>query len=76
MAQGRPAEPVRLYTDDDARLPVRLKKVLQERIDSVSEAVLTGQLSDRDYRYQAGQLQGLRDALSVCEIISKELSGT
>ena len=70
-----PQEPVRLYADDDARLPVRLSKVLQNRIDGLSETVLDGQLSEKDYRSFTGQIIGLRHALSECEKIGNELDG-
>ncbi len=74
MAQGN-ATPVRIYADDDARLPRLLGKVLQDRIEGLSEAVLNGQLNERDYSFYTGQIAGLRLALSECEIISKGLSG-
>ena len=60
-------EPVRLYAEDDARLPRLLGKVLQDRIDGLSEAVLNGQLNEQDYRFYTGQITGLRLALSECE---------
>jgi hypothetical protein len=77
MAPARPsqAEPVRFYADDDARLPVRLSKILQDRIDGLSESVLSGQLSKKDYRFSTGQITAFKEALSECQRIGKELNG-
>ena len=75
MALANKAEPVRMYSDDDARLPVRLSKVLQDRIESLSETVLDGQLNEKDYRFFTGQIFGLRQALSECDRIATELNG-
>lgn len=68
--------PVRIYSEDDERLPVRLSNVLQDRIASMSELVIAGHLSEGDYRSRTGHIAGLREALSECERIGKELSGS
>lgn len=70
------ATPVRIYSEDDVRLPARLNRILQDRIDAISQYILTGQLSERDYRFCAGKLEGLREALSDSSQIGKELSGS
>lgn len=70
------SDPVRVYAEDDARLPVRLSKVLQDRIASMSELVIAGHLSEGDYRSRTGHIAGLREALTECERIGKELSGS
>jgi hypothetical protein len=76
MALVRPGtEPLRLYAEDDARLPRRLDKTLRDKIETLSESVLNGQLNERDYRFFTGQITGLREALSECERIAKELGG-
>lgn len=75
MALGKPSEPVRIYAEDDARLPRRLDKAISDRIAALSETVLAGQLSERDYRSFTGQIEGLKFALSECENISMELTG-
>jgi len=73
MALGKPSEPVRLYVEDDARMPRRLSAWIKQRIDDISETVLTGQLLEKEYRFMTGQIAGLREALSECEEIAKEL---
>lgn len=75
MALGKQSEPVRIYSDDDARLPMRLSKVLRDRIEALSEAVLNGQLTEREYRFSTGRIAGLREALSEAEQIGKDLNG-
>lgn len=74
MALGN-QEPVRLYAEDDARLPKHLARVIQDRIDGLSESVLSGQLTELNYRSTTGQITGLKFALSECERIVKDLSG-
>lgn len=71
---GKSAEPIRFYAEDDARLPGRLISVLADRIAALSETVLNGQLSELDYRFSTGQISGLREALSECVRIGKELN--
>lgn len=68
-------EPVRLYAEDDIRLPRMLAKVLKDRINDLSGVVLQGQLDDRDYSFYTGHILGLREALQECERIDKELIG-
>jgi len=75
MALGKPSDPVRIYADDDVRLPRRLSAFLQGRIDALSEEVLNGQMAEKEYRYYTGQIAGLREALSECDRLGKELSG-
>ena len=70
-----PNEPLRMYAEDDARLPRYLAKVLQDRIDGLSETVLSGQLSEKDYRFSTGQITAFKEALSECERIGRELNG-
>jgi len=68
-------EPVRLYAEDDIRLPRVLAKFLKDRINDISIAVLQGQLTDQNYRFCTGQISGLREALQECERIDNELTG-
>jgi hypothetical protein len=67
------AEPVRIYADDDVRLPRRLSKFLQERIDSYSKTVLQGGCTPELYKELTGKIAGLSEALRECESISKEI---
>ena len=67
--------PVRIYAEDDARLPAMLSQFLQKRIDGMSELVLAGHLSEGDYRSRTGHIAGLREALTECRRIGEELSG-
>jgi hypothetical protein len=68
-------EPIRFYAEEDARLPSRLISILADRIAALSETVLNGQLSELDYRFSTGQISGLREALSECVRLGKELNG-
>lgn len=73
MARGNES-PVRLYAEDDVRLPRRLATYLKERIESLSVTVLQGQLSHDEYKDFTGQIRGLKAALQECESIAEELS--
>lgn len=76
MAQGN-AEPVRLYVDEDRRLPVRLKTVLEREIAAHTETLTKGN-AVKDYAaYQriVGKIDGLKFALEECANINKDLSG-
>ena len=75
MAVMPQKEPIRLYAEDDARLPRRLATSLTDRIATLSETVLNGQLDEKQYRQFTGELNGLKFALSECERIDTELSG-
>lgn len=75
MPRAESTQPVRLYVEDDIRLPRRLSTFLKERIDDFSVTVLDGQLSPEDYKFYAGRIAGLRSALEECERIAKEISG-
>lgn len=67
------AEPVRIYADDDSRLPRRLSAILQDKIDRYSVTVIEGQLSFERYKQLTGQITGLKEALRECEEMSKTL---
>lgn len=66
-------EPVRIYADDDSRLPRRLSAILQDKIDRYSVTVIEGQLSFERYKQLTGQITGLKEALRECEEMSKTL---
>lgn len=66
--------PVRLYVDDDSRLPRRLSTFLKGQIENLSLTVLQGQLSHDDYKDFTGQIRGLNTALEECERITKEIT--
>lgn len=68
-----PAEsPVRLYAEEDYRLPRRLSAFLRERIEDLSAIVLQGQLSRDDYKEYTGRITGMKTALEECERIEKD----
>lgn len=75
MPRAESTQPVRLYVEDDVRLPRRLSTFLEEQIESYSVTVLDGQLSPENYKFYAGQIAGLRSALEECERIAKEIAG-
>lgn len=66
-------EPVRIHVSDDVRLPRRLAKFLQDRIDSYSKTVLQGGCTPELYKELTGKIAGLSEALRECEEISKEI---
>lgn len=67
------SDPVRLYAEDDIRVPRRMVAVLREKIDGYTDTVMAGHLSIEAYNYLAGSVAGLREALQVAEDIAKEL---
>ena len=67
------ADPVRIHVDDDVRLPRRLRKFLQERIDGYSKTVLQGNCTHELYKELTGKIAGLTEALRKCDEISKEI---
>jgi len=66
--------PVRMYVDDDVRLPRRLSTFLKERIDNLSVSVLQGELKADDYRSLTGMIRGFQIALDECERITEEIA--
>ena len=75
MPRAEATQPVRLYVEEDIRLPRRLSTFLKEQIENLSVTVLHGQLSPDDYRFYTGQIAGLRSALEGCERIAEEIAG-
>ena len=73
MALGKTPTPVRLYVDDDARLPKRLAHLLQDRIDSLTDTIVGGNMPFEKYNELTGWVRGLREALQMAEDLSKEL---
>jgi hypothetical protein len=69
-----PAEPIRLYTSDDARLPRRVSAALAERIAGYSDTILQGNLEPARYNELVGIVKGLKEALQICDDAAKELS--
>lgn len=71
------AEPVRIYAEEDRRLPRRLAKVLQDQIDNETEA-LVAELDKtfEDVKRRQGYIAGLRWALQECQSADKEISGS
>lgn len=74
-SMGERPEPVRLYAEEDHRLPARLAGSLKEQIAQKVEALSSGYaLNFPEYRERVGELAGLRLALGICEQIEKQLS--
>lgn len=67
------ADPVRLYAEEDIRVPRRMVAILREKIDGYTDTVMAGHLSVEEYNYLAGSVAGLREALQVAENIASEL---
>jgi len=70
----KPTEPVRIYAEDDIRLPKRLAAVLQERIEGYSDTILSGSCDLYQYKSLTGTIAGLREALQICDDIVTELA--
>ena len=56
------------------RVAREFRKLIDERVEPLMEAVIGGQLSKSDYRHRAGQIRGLQEApdllaeaISICE---------
>lgn len=75
MAQGN--EPVRLYVDDDRRLPVRLAQNLQRLVDEQKTHLCKGNAVKDFAHYQriVGRIEAYEEALAICANINKDLSG-
>lgn len=67
------ADPVRLYAEDDVRVPRRMVAILREKIAGYTDTVMAGHLSEASYNYLTGCVAGLREALQVAEDVAKEL---
>jgi hypothetical protein len=76
MAQGS-AEPVRIYVDEDRRLPVRLSAAIEREIAQRTERLTKGNAVKDFAEYQriVGVIEGLKFALDQCANITKDLSG-
>ena len=56
------------------RVAHEFDKLIKERVEPLSEAVVGGQLSESEYKHWTGQIRGLREApellaeaISICE---------
>lgn len=74
MPLDNAAGPLRIYAEDDVRLPRRLSVFLREQIEALSVTVLDGELAPEQYRSFTGQIRGLKTALDECVRITQEIS--
>lgn len=70
-------EPVRVYAEDDARLPAMLRKKLEElRASDFEHPLLSGTPTDyAEYQYYRGGIRALNLAIELCQEAEKELAG-
>lgn len=69
------AAPVALYAEEHRLLQVTLRKRLEAALASKSLAITSGLAKTfDDYRYRIGEIQGLQDAIAICQAVEKELS--
>ncbi len=71
------SEPVRVYAEDDARLPAMLRRKLQEMLaDEFERPILSGTPTDyAEYQYYRGGVRALNRAIELCQEAEKELAG-
>lgn len=74
MAQGKTSIPVRIYSEEDIRLPRRMQTDIEAKIEGYTQTVMAGQLTEAKYRELTGRVAGLREALQIASDIAKELS--
>lgn len=75
MPTSKTPEPVRIYIEDDARLPTTIEKVLREARDNLISGLADGSAKDfADYRDKTGEIRGLNVAISICQNARKQLS--
>lgn len=74
MALGKTNIPVRVYAEEDIRLPRRLQKDLEDKIAGYTQTIMQGQLTIERYKELTGKVAGLREALQIAEEIVRELS--
>jgi hypothetical protein len=71
MAGATPA--VRFYSEDHPALARTLRVKLDQYRDTLITALGDGLAQDfADYRYRAGKIAGLKDAIDLCEQAEKE----
>lgn len=72
----KPVEPVRLYVEDDHRLPRTVERELTKHRASLVEGLMTGSAKDfAEYREKVGEIRGLDIAIRICQDAKKDLSG-
>lgn len=75
MAQAAPAEPVRLYSGDDRRLPNTVASRLKESREQLVAQIVAGHFDPPTYKHVSGKIAGIDLALEICDEASKELFG-
>lgn len=70
-----PADPVRLYAEDDQRLPRTLAGRLRKHRADLAQQLVDGYAQDwADYKHRTGVLRGLDEAIQMCEQANEELT--
>lgn len=73
MAGERPS-PIRFFPVDHPAMPHTLRGRLEARRKELTDAMVSGFALDfADYRYRAGQINGIEMALSFCADVEAEL---
>lgn len=59
----------------ESRLVERFRKTIGEGVESASEFIVVGAPLDfTDYKFRAGQIKGMKDALAIMEDLFRKLS--
>lgn len=70
-----PAEPVRIYAEDDARLPLTVARTLKEYRDGLILGLSEGSAKDfAEYREKVGEIRALATAINICQDAGNQLS--
>lgn len=75
MAQGRSGlnEGFSVYALDTPQSARTIKKLLERRRAELADYIITGDVMDwADYRRRVGVLEGIDEALRVCDDLEKE----
>lgn len=58
----------------NTKFDIELRKLIEGHIESISQTMSGGLLqSYEDYKYQSGVVQGLREALGLCDEVRTKL---
>jgi hypothetical protein len=69
-------EPVRIYAEEDRRLPRRLAVIIQAQINSETDALVDGMdATFPEVKRRQGYIAGLKWCLQECQSADKEISG-
>lgn len=68
-------EPVRIYAEEDFRLPRRLAVIFKDKIEFETGALAASNETFENMKWRQGYIAALNFALRECETADKELSG-